>query len=90
MRECHDAGGWHADLNAWNVLIPQARPELPVIVIDWDRGRYLARGVPARARLANLRRLRRSLDRLALHSALDAWACLERGYETAPDPYPAA
>jgi len=90
VRECHEAHGWHADLNAWNLLIPEARPELPVIVIDWDRGRYVEEGLSERARRANLERLRRSLTRLALTTALDAWPALERGYARSPGPDPAA
>ena len=90
VRECHEASGWHADLNAWNLLIPEVRPELPVIVIDWDRGRYVDGGLSERARRANLERLRRSLTRLALTTALDAWPALERGYARSPGPDPAA
>jgi 3-deoxy-D-manno-octulosonic acid kinase len=90
IRLCHDAGGWHADLNAWNLLVAESRPDLPVIVIDWDRGSLREEGVSLRARLANLARLRRSLKKLELKSALDAWPALERGYESAPGPTPAA
>lgn len=90
VRECHEAHGWHADLNAWNLLIPEARPELPVIVIDWDRGRYVEEGVSHRARRSNLERLQRSLTRLALTTALAAWPALERGYARSPGPDPAA
>jgi len=90
VRECHEARGWHADLNAWNLLIPEARPELPVIVIDWDRGRYMEAGVPYQARRSNLERLRRSLNKLGLTTALDGWPALEDGYDRPPNPDPAA
>lgn len=90
IRACHDAGGWHADLNAWNILVPESRPELPVILIDWDRGRLVTGGVTQRSRRANLARLHRSLRKLGLHSALDAWPRLRKGYEASPGPRPAA
>jgi len=54
----HRAGIWHADLNAHNVLVTTDE----LYLIDFDRGRLR---VPAQAwRLANLRRLRRSLLKL--------------------------
>jgi len=90
IRRCHEAGGWHADLNAWNLLVPGARPALPVVLIDWDRGRWIPDGVPNRARRANLSRLARSLRKLELVSAIDAWPALEQGYASEPGPTPAA
>jgi 3-deoxy-D-manno-octulosonic acid kinase len=90
IRRCHDAGGWHADLNAWNLLVPTARPDLPVSVIDWDRGRWIPDGVPDRARRANLSRLARSLRKLELAEAIQAWPALESGYASEPGPAPAA
>jgi len=90
IRRCHEAGGWHADLNAWNLLVPDARPDLPVVVIDWDRGRWIPDGVPDRARRANLSRFARSLRKLELVSAIEAWPALEQGYASEPGPTPAA
>ena len=90
IRRCHEAGGWHADLNAWNLLVPDSRPDLPVVVIDWDRGRWIPDGVPDRARRANLSRLARSLRKLELTSAIEAWSALEQGYASEPEPTPAA
>ena len=90
IRACHDAGGWHADLNAWNLLVSESRPEVPVILIDWDRGRLVTRGVAGKSRRANLARLHRSLSKLGLHSALDAWPQLQKGYAASPEPRPAA
>ncbi len=90
IRSCHEAGGWHADLNAWNLLVPRGRPDLRVTVIDWDRGRLMAAGVPDDSRRSNLDRLARSLRRLGLAEALAAWPALERGYAAEPGPTPAA
>ena len=90
IRRCHEAGGWHADLNAWNLLVPDSRPDLPVVVIDWDRGRWIPEGVPDRAGRANLSRLARSLRKLELASAIEAWPALEQGYASEPGPTPAA
>lgn len=73
----HRAGVDHADLNAHNILI-DARGA--VSVIDFDRGRMHA------ASVRNLRRLRRSLAKLALalpgdrHSA-QTWEWFMAGYE---------
>jgi 3-deoxy-D-manno-octulosonic acid kinase len=90
IRRCHEAGGRHADLNAWNLLVPRTRPDLPVVVIDWDRGRWDPDGVPDRARRASLSRLARSLRKLELATAIGAWPALETGYATEPGPAPAA
>ncbi len=54
----HDAGVFHADLNAHNILVDGEA----VYLIDFDRG---ALRRPGRWRAANLARLRRSLDKLA-------------------------
>lgn len=54
----HAAGVWHADLNAHNVLFDAQQD---VYLIDFDRGR-LRDGT--RWRRGNLKRLRRSLDKL--------------------------
>ena len=55
LRRLHDAGAYHADLNAHNIL---ADASGAVFVIDFDRGRLRAPGV---WRDANLARLYRSL-----------------------------
>ena len=58
----HRLGGWHADLNAHNLLLTPSG----VWLIDLDRGRLVTPGSRVQAR--NLGRLRRSLARLALLS----------------------
>lgn len=55
----HHAGVDHADLNAHNILL-DGRGE--VTVIDFDRGRLRSPGLWAQG---NLRRLRRSLDKIS-------------------------
>ncbi|MFO7588433.1 MAG: lipopolysaccharide kinase InaA family protein [Gemmatimonadota bacterium] len=90
IRRTHEAGGAHADLNAWNVLVAVGRPGLSPILIDWDRGRWREGGVTPRRARANLARLRRSFRKLGLAAALGAWEALERGYASGPEPVPAA
>ncbi len=71
----HRLGGWHADLNAHNLLLAPSGAWL----VDLDRGRLVIPGCRAQSR--NLGRLRRSLARLALLPActpgwlalLEAW-----------------
>ncbi|OZI33874.1 3-deoxy-D-manno-octulosonic acid kinase [Bordetella genomosp. 10] len=55
----HQAGVWHADLNAYNILVDG---EGKAWIIDFDRGRQ--GGASASARAGNLRRLRRSLEKV--------------------------
>lgn len=80
LRRFHDAGVWHADLNAHNVLIDDSGH---VWLIDFDRGRHGRRN-PRRAR-ANLARLKRSLDKVhatgrALYYTRAGWQALLEGY----------
>ncbi len=58
IRRIHDAGVFHADLNAHNILVGADE----VYIIDFDRG-SLRGGVQWKAE--NLARLKRSLDKLA-------------------------
>ncbi len=86
IRRFHDAGWWHADLNARNILLDE---ELKVWLIDWDRGRRRSGG--RHWRPANLARLRRSL---AKNPAVDRvadehWDWLLAGYEGGRAPLPA-
>ncbi|WP_372972805.1 3-deoxy-D-manno-octulosonic acid kinase [Marinobacter sp.] len=84
IRQFHDHGVFHADLNCFNILIHDASPYL----IDFDKGKYLPKlGRVERWKRANLARLYKSLakelrsehDR---HSLDDLWKVLVRGYET--------
>ncbi len=75
IRRFHDAGGWHADLNAHNVLLSPSG----VFIVDLDRGRLVRPGVGAQRR--NLRRLERSLRKLGhLPAAQAGWAALLAAY----------
>jgi len=60
IRQCHDAGLVHADLNARNILVSRAPDSWRVGLIDLDRARFQAR-LDLGARLAQIRRLYRSL-----------------------------
>lgn len=79
----HGAGVDHRDLNAHNVLIDDNGR---VWLIDFDRCR---RRPPGAWRRRNLRRLRRSLDKVAgthpaFHFAEADWGALEGGYLRGP------
>lgn len=82
--ELHRAGVWHADLNAHNILVA-AGTDLAVI-IDFDRARLLPEPLPAFLARQNLRRLRRSLRKLRLHTGLKIWGEFEDAYRTGSFP----
>jgi 3-deoxy-D-manno-octulosonic acid kinase len=79
IRRFHDAGVWHADLNARNILLDAA---LKVYLIDFDRARF----TPGKAvqGQGNLDRLKRSLVKLwpttTLSKLEPSWIQLEAGY----------
>jgi len=79
IRRFHEAGVWHADLNARNILLDAG---LEVFLIDFDRARH----TPGRVvnGQGNLKRLKRSLTKLwpteELSALQTAWARLEAGY----------
>ena len=79
IRRFHDAGVWHADLNARNILLDAG---FQVYLIDFDRARF----TPGKAvnGEGNLNRLKRSLSKLwsadALSALQPAWAQLEAAY----------
>ncbi len=73
----HSAGGWHADLNAGNILIAPAG----VFVVDLDRGRLIEPGGSVQRR--NLDRLERSLAKLhLLPDAGPGWQALLAAYSS--------
>ncbi len=78
IRRFHDAGVYHADLNAHNILLtPEA-----VYIIDFDRGTLRKRGWWADTTLV---RLYRSLEKVTLLAAPDSfsdqdWHTLLAGY----------
>lgn len=79
IREFHNAGVWHADLNARNILIDE---DARVYLIDFDRARYTP-GQPVSG-TNNLSRLKRSLEKLWPENQTshrqDAWERLEKAY----------
>lgn len=80
VRRLHEAGGWHADLNAANlVLAPDA--DGPATLVDFDRGRALPAPLPRALARRNVARLQRSLDKLGLDAALAAWPRFLEAYE---------
>lgn len=89
VRRFHEAGGIHADLNAHNVLVSADR-DGSMTIIDLDRATVAAGPAPPGRARANLRRLRRSFEKLGLTVALDHWEAFELGYDALPDPPPAA
>jgi len=79
VRQMHDAGLRHADLNARNLLV---RADGEAMVLDLD-GAELLDELPTRARIASLARLYRSLHKLGLAPVPvsdDAWKTFYRAY----------
>lgn len=81
LRRMHDAGVFHADLNAHNLLLGD---DGAVHLVDFDRARRRAQAPGWRR--ANLDRLRHSLDKLSAAGALPNyaardWACLLEAYD---------
>lgn len=79
LREFHDDGVDHSDLNVRNILIDN---EGRVFLIDFDKGRL--RG-PGAWKQGNLKRLQRSLRKTALETGIpydeEVWRRIEAGYE---------
>ncbi|HUH88039.1 MAG TPA: 3-deoxy-D-manno-octulosonic acid kinase [Pusillimonas sp.] len=71
----HEAGVWHADLNAFNILLSSSGQ---VWLIDFDRARR--RTLTARLRRSNLLRLKRSLDKVAGEPGLECWRQIHNAY----------
>ena len=82
LRRFHDHGVDHTDLNARNILVDDKRR---VFLVDFDKGKLRGSGS---WREENLRRLQRSLRKVALEtgSAFDSsgWRALDQGYQSAP------
>jgi 3-deoxy-D-manno-octulosonic acid kinase len=78
----HAAGIEHADLNLNNILVP-ARDGGGALVIDLDKARLRGAPLGSTFRQRNLRRLRRSWDRLMGGQAVpaDLAAAFRAGYE---------
>lgn len=80
IRRFHDYGLVHADLNARNILVGSV---LDVYLIDFDRA--LIRAGASKLFEANLKRLRRSLQKILDPGPLEqGWQYLLRGYKQAP------
>lgn len=82
-RALHEAGGHHPDLNAHNFLLPADRAR-PAVLLDFDRARKLSVPLPRPLARWSVRRLRRSLAKLGLERALEAWDAFGEGYAAAP------
>ena len=80
IRKFHDAGVWHADLNARNILLDA---EDNVYLIDFDRARF-SPGKPVDGE-GNLKRLKRSLHKFwsveEMPALQRAWTELKAGYD---------
>jgi 3-deoxy-D-manno-octulosonic acid kinase len=81
IRQLHEHGVWHADLNVHNILVASGER---ISLIDFDRAR---RRAPGRWREANLERLARSLNKIcrelpAERFAPRDWTALRAGYDS--------
>ncbi len=73
----HAAGGWHADLNAHNILMAPTG----ICILDLDRGRLVRPGAASQRR--NLDRLNRSLFKLGLLPGVaSGWQSLLQAYRS--------
>ncbi len=79
IRRMHEAGAFHPDLNAGNVLVTAAHE---VFIVDFDQARLRP---PGRWQARNLARLKRSLQKTAVQGGREAllpshWRALLSGY----------
>lgn len=72
----HEAGVWHADLNAYNILLDHTGKAW---LIDFDKAIETAVSPPARAR--NLNRLLRSMRKVAPQTADVWWKGINHAYK---------
>ncbi len=84
LRQFHQRGVWHADLNANNILSDE---ENRFYLIDFDRG--CLRQPSMNWQQSNLQRLNRSLHKLqaqtdSFHFNQEDWQALRRGYSLDP------
>lgn len=80
VRQLHDAGVYHADLNSHNLLLDK---EGKVWVIDFDKGAIRS---PGEWQKANLERLLRSFNKesqlhTSFHFVPENWQTLMNGYQ---------
>ena len=80
VRQLHDAGVYHADLNSHNLLLDK---EGKVWVIDFDKGAIRS---PGNWQQANLERLLRSFNKesqlhTSFHFVPENWQALMAGYQ---------
>ncbi len=79
IRQFHDAGVCHADLNCFNIMIGEKR----VFLIDFDKGKLVSGSLSdARWKAENLARLRRSVEKLTKLKADQRWSALLKGYNS--------
>jgi 3-deoxy-D-manno-octulosonic acid kinase len=77
LRQLHQFGAWHADLNVHNILVD---PQNKIWLIDFDKARL---DVRAPALLAgNLSRLQRSMHKVCPWAAGQHWSALRQGYDS--------
>jgi len=79
IRKFHDAGVFHADLNAYNVQVDRLDR---LFLLDFDRGRILQTGIWQRKTLARLHHSLKKIKRLdqAIHFRAQNWNELLEGY----------
>jgi len=63
IRKMHDAGLYHADLQARNILIRRTTTGVDVFLIDLDKS-FIRADLPERLRAQNIRRLNRSIMKM--------------------------
>ena len=82
IRRFHDAGIYHADLNAHNILLDNRNK---IYLLDFDRGERRTPGVLWQE--ANLGRLLRSLRKFIAQSVIEstAWNEFLQGYQVSKD-----
>ncbi|MCB5362147.1 3-deoxy-D-manno-octulosonic acid kinase [Pusillimonas sp. CC-YST705] len=75
VRAMHDAGVWHADLNAFNILLDKSGKAW---LIDFDRAKH--QFMTRELRQNNLLRLRRSLIKVAGEAGHEYWQQVNQIY----------